>query len=295
MRNIRCVLLFVLPAVFSITKEDCAKEIKAWPRFREIYNQETTPNVYKDLYDYACSLQSYREKKTRIPKIIHQIWIGGPVPEVFLSLMDSWKRLHPDWEYKLWTDKDIQTFPFINKIAFRKASNYGMKSDIWRYEILFWYGGVYVDIDQEALLPHDIFHHLVDFYLGFFHTNSRPLFGMDLGNGVVGACKGHSFLKRIIAQIKAKTSLIASEYLNGSEVLQVTGPWMILHLLKKNIMQIHKRNRESPFLLLPKPFFYPLPVAKNAMTELPLPESYLRGYVKPFTYGIQYHTSSWIE
>ena len=38
-----------------------------------------------------------------------------------------------------------------NKKAFLSAHNYGMKSDILRYEILHTYGGVYIDTDYECV------------------------------------------------------------------------------------------------------------------------------------------------
>jgi Glycosyltransferase sugar-binding region containing DXD motif len=39
-----------------------------------------------------------------------------------------------------------------NKEAFLSAYNYGMKSDILRYEILHSYGGVYIDTDYECVM-----------------------------------------------------------------------------------------------------------------------------------------------
>jgi hypothetical protein len=41
-----------------------------------------------------------------IPKILHQIWIGPkPAPT---NLMKTWKDKHPDFEYILWTEQEIQ-------------------------------------------------------------------------------------------------------------------------------------------------------------------------------------------
>ena len=36
-----------------------------------------------------------------LPKKIHQIWFGGKLPLKYNKLTDTWKRFHPDWEYKL--------------------------------------------------------------------------------------------------------------------------------------------------------------------------------------------------
>ncbi|NBV41108.1 glycosyl transferase, partial [bacterium] len=43
-----------------------------------------------------------------IPKILHQVWLGPKeMPAQFVSWREQWRRLHPDWEYMLHTDKDI--------------------------------------------------------------------------------------------------------------------------------------------------------------------------------------------
>ena len=41
----------------------------------------------------------------KIPKIIHQIWIG-PKPRPHI-LMDSWRLKNPDFEYILWNEAEI--------------------------------------------------------------------------------------------------------------------------------------------------------------------------------------------
>lgn len=50
-------------------------------------------------------LQNRKHLPEIIPKIIHQIWIGhDQLPHNKKVLMDSVKNLHPDYEYKLWTN-----------------------------------------------------------------------------------------------------------------------------------------------------------------------------------------------
>jgi mannosyltransferase OCH1-like enzyme len=289
-----CFFIALLP-IMAMTKKQCRLEMQKWPAFREIHNEITTSEIYKKQYDLALSLNNYQEKP-RIPKIIHQIWLGSPVPKKFQDLINTWKEKHPDWEHRLWTDSDVSKFQLINKTAYNLAPNYGMKSDILRYEILHRYGGLYVDTDQEALMPHDIFHHITDFYMGFFHNNQTPSTSGDVGNGVIGSCKEHFFLQRMITYIKSKTMEIAKITDVGcGPTLAITGPHMILKLLQKYKTQIFENNPNQPFLVLPKPFFYPLDVNKHKYVWLPLSQEFLAKYLYPFTYGIQYHTSSWIE
>ena len=50
-----------------------------------------------------------------IPKLIHQIWVGpNPIPPKSVEYMKRIKELHPDFEHRLWTDKDITPEKFIN-------------------------------------------------------------------------------------------------------------------------------------------------------------------------------------
>lgn len=45
-----------------------------------------------------------------IPKIIHQTWRDKRIPAAFRPYVDSWRKCHPDWEYRLWTDRDNRRF-----------------------------------------------------------------------------------------------------------------------------------------------------------------------------------------
>jgi mannosyltransferase OCH1-like enzyme len=86
-----------------------------------------------------------------IPKIIHQIWVGNsPIPKQSEVYIQKIKELHPDYEYKLWTNNDITEENFINIEFIKKQTKNAQKADIMRYEILYKYGGIYLDIDMEV-------------------------------------------------------------------------------------------------------------------------------------------------
>ena len=46
-------------------------------------------------------LKSNKEGKN-IPKIIHQIWLGGKFPDKYQDLTDTWLEKNPDWTWRLW-------------------------------------------------------------------------------------------------------------------------------------------------------------------------------------------------
>jgi len=139
--------------------------------------------------------------EVKIPKIIHQIWIGGEVPEVFKPLMKTWieKHVGREWKYKLWTDEDVKDYPLVNREFYDATDNPGVKSDILKWEIIYNHGGVYVDIDHECLRALDILHYTYDFY-----TCLQPLdtYLLQLGAALFGATPHHSILKHCIDTIK---------------------------------------------------------------------------------------------
>jgi mannosyltransferase OCH1-like enzyme len=81
-----------------------------------------------------------------IPKIYHQVWLGNnPIPDNFKLWLSGWRNLHPDWDYKLWTDRDLTQI----KDYLDKFSQYSSKSNVARLWILMNHGGVYSDLDFE--------------------------------------------------------------------------------------------------------------------------------------------------
>jgi hypothetical protein len=136
----------------------------------------------------------------RIPKIIHQIWVGGkPLPDFYKTLSETWKRMHPGWEYKLWTDEDVKTLNLINRKYYDASHDNVEKSNLLRYEVLYQYGGVYADLDFECLKPLDALNHRYDLYTAILPNNA----GVCVLNGaLVGAKPQHPFLLQCINSIK---------------------------------------------------------------------------------------------
>ena len=83
-----------------------------------------------------------------IPKIIHQLWIGSkPAP---IKLMNTWKEKHPDFEYIYWNEEEIQKrdFKFKCQEKIDEIEEINGKADIMRWEILYTFGGVFLDADS---------------------------------------------------------------------------------------------------------------------------------------------------
>jgi len=84
-----------------------------------------------------------------VPKIIHQIWLYD-IETIPLNIINTWKNMHPDYKYILWTEdeinKNINLFKCHNKLY--EINDINIKIDILKWEILYNYGGIYIDIDN---------------------------------------------------------------------------------------------------------------------------------------------------
>lgn len=137
-----------------------------------------------------------------IPKILHQIWVppGGDIPAQYLKGIQSWMDHHPGWEFKLWTDKDLEWL--FHRDLYEQAPGLvpvdaigQLRADIARYEILLRHGGLYVDLDtvclkplDEALAGHDEFAAYEDSHW--------------VGNTYLGCVPGHPVMEKLVAGLR---------------------------------------------------------------------------------------------
>ena len=82
-----------------------------------IFLDNMTPQMVKEFEYYKKIYSAKQPSKIPnsdtpiIPKIMHQIWIGGtPLPPLYEHYLKECKLLHPDWEFKLWSDEGIEEF-----------------------------------------------------------------------------------------------------------------------------------------------------------------------------------------
>lgn len=157
-------------------------------------------DFFKNLYELYGFLRPSIESDLKIPKIIHQIWLGSEVPESLKLLQKTWIQYHIDrgWSYKLWTDADIEELGLYNQQYYDASDNYGVKSDILRWEVVYRYGGVYVDMDYECLQALDDLHYTYDFYTALQPLDTQYV---QLGGALFGSRPGHPILKHCIETI----------------------------------------------------------------------------------------------
>ena len=118
------------------------------------------------------------------------------MPEAFAEFADGWKRLHPDWDYRLWGDGDLP--PLRNQDLYDRAHEIApgfegqLCSDIVRYELLYQFGGVWIDTDFECLKPID------DLMRGVVCLAAWEIQDRVANNAIMGADHGHPLIGRLI-------------------------------------------------------------------------------------------------
>ena len=196
----------------------------------------------KEKWDILETLYNYKYDTSiqKIPKVIHQIWLGSTPSPVTVTLVESIKRANLGFDHILWTDKEVENFNFKNKEIFNSCDNYGQKSDILRYALLEQFGGIYLDIDFVGVKSFEPLLHL-DFFTGIAYDDEPTMF-----NGLIGSTRDN-------ALIKSLNNINVQDIQAGMHVFETTGPWYM-----GNKFFTEYKNVEA-IKSLPVSFFYAYP------------------------------------
>jgi mannosyltransferase OCH1-like enzyme len=155
-----------------------------------------------------------------IPKRLHFIWVGSPMPERLQVNVQRWRDMHPDWTTYVWTDKNI---PILrNGDLYRRAKQLvpadavgQFRADIIRYELLYDFGGFYADVDtvplkliDDALTGHQVFAAMED--------------RNWIGNTYLGAVPGHKIFRDLVGLLPKNVKRLGAKrpnHLSGPRYL----------------------------------------------------------------------------
>lgn len=245
-------------------------------------------NWYADFFKKLERIYAYHKSKKfvgsgSIPKIIHQIWLGSDLPEKYKIWQKTWQDLHPDWTYFLWTDENVKDLEMYNQDLFDASKNYGERSDLLRIELLYRYGGVYVDMDFACLKSLDVLHENYDFYVGLVPLDSIAV----LANGVIGSKPNHPILRSCMENIRSMWA--------GKSILE-RGPMYFEKIVYDYLLAC---GSEDPgFIALPPTFFFPIThervreqLSKTGARTLPLEQ--IKALIRPESLAIHFWSGSW--
>lgn len=127
-----------------------------------------------------------------IPKIIHYCWFGkGLMPKSQIDCIKSWQKIMPDYKIMRW---DENTFDYEKYSASKhayKVKKYALVSDVCRYNVLYEYGGIYLDTDVKVFKKFDKFldadfFSAIELYNEFLTENSAELLDESGAPKIVG-------------------------------------------------------------------------------------------------------------
>lgn len=165
-----------------------------------------------------------------IPKIIHQLWKTDDIPHSLMYWQASWQAMHPDFEYRLWTNASIEKFiedtaPEYKELFYHYHSNI-CRADLARYLILREFGGLYVDLDFECLRPHHSILKKHSLLIGLepdSHTHLSKAVEARLKviacNAWMASTPGHPFWDHLLQRIEASV--------DEPDILERTGPFLL--------------------------------------------------------------------
>lgn len=157
-----------------------------------------------------------------ISKHIFQTYRTKNLPSELQTNIQTLKSLNQDWEYHFYTDDDISNFILtvygkeILKYYNRINACYGAaKADFFRYLVLYYYGGIYLDIKSVMTKPLDTVLMDDDEYIlsqwdnkkGETHENwgkYKEIKSLEKGEYVqwfIISSAGHPFLRQVIIDI----------------------------------------------------------------------------------------------
>ena len=228
-----------------------------------------------ELYDKNfVKVQDKTEQK--MPKKLHQIWLGSTIPDEYKKWGDTWQQFNPDWEYKLWTDVNTGDVEIPHRDLFESVKNYGQKSDILRLHILDQFGGIYVDTDFECLKSFDDLS-----YLNFLVSVGYPS-KVELYNGLIGCIPNHPIISRVLQELDLRMVLSSK---GSKEIFDTTGGYFFTRCF----FEIVKKYTEG-VVAFPIDYFFPFPNEKDFHLKV----KNAKDYIQDCSYALHYWACSWM-
>ena len=241
---------------------------------------EAVPSIYLEaLYEDMLLLSvkkpplNYRKNnRPVIPKLIHAIWFSGdPMPELYLRCLESWRKYAPDYEIKIW---NLETYKPDKCLFFEQAiehKNWAFASDYARADLLYRYGGIYMDLDVEMLRPVD------DLLYNDAYMSFESLDRIECGSGM-GSRPGHPIIKEICESYEKRPYLKADGTWDNS-----TCPVRYTQVIEK-----HGLKKDGGFQFVEDITVYPFEVLTGKSFDTGII------YSSDLSYTVHHHNGSWI-
>lgn len=223
---------------------------------------------------YVHNRRKYAMDELLIPKTIHYIWFGhGEKSDLIKRCIHSTIEKMDGWEIKEWTEDNYNVGACdYCKEAYQKKK-YAFASDYARFDILYRYGGIYLDTDVELIkrIPDEMLKSV-----GFTGIESNN----KIAPGLVFACQpGNPIVKEIIEMYKIDHFILPNGSMNTQTVVNRVTEIFFKHGFEMN----GKEQIVDGFHVYPVEYFCAYDFVTNQFT------------VTDETVSIHHYTATWTD
>lgn len=228
-----------------------------------------TYNFHKS--DNTC-VDLYFDKHTDVVNrpIIHSFWFSGEEkPKLYQRCVDSWRRFCPGFEIVEWNTENYDVTK--NQYMYEAFENrkWAFVSDYARLDILYRYGGIYMDMDVELLAPIDQLLQADSFFCrqedGF----------LELGSGF-GVLPGDPLIQEMLSTYKDRKLILE----NGQMDKTPQPEWLSGILKKHGIEKCHDSQIIDGRLILSNDYISSV-TGEDSLRTAKL--------------GVHWHNGGWLE
>ena len=161
-----------------------------------------------------------------IPRKIFQTFEQKSFEPEFQKIVDYWKTENPDFKYCLYDDNEREEFIKNNFPAevygtYMRIIPQAFKADLWRYCVLYTYGGFYADIDTACLGGLERFINSDTEFVAPIDLNLGDLEFHNIFNAFIGSIPNHPILKKCIDRIVLS---VKKQEMPSENIMNFSGP-----------------------------------------------------------------------
>lgn len=208
-----------------------------------------------------------------IPKVIHYCWFGkAKIPDKYREWMSSWKEQCPEYEIVEWNEGNYDVYQNRYMAEAYESKKWGFVPDYARLDIVYRYGGIYLDTDVEVVKNLDGLCH----QKAFAGIAKNGYFALGLG---FGAQQGNNIIKALRDDYNTR-----SFYNENGELNLLPAPFY-----NEEVMKRYGYRHEDCFQQLEDINIYPM-----ALLSPVTPYTY-EPFLTEKTYAVHHYDGSWVD
>lgn len=206
-----------------------------------------------------------------IPKIIHYCWFGGnPLTKDALLCIESWKKYCPEYKIVCWDESNYDFHKNLYVEQAYKNKKWAFLSDYVRLDVVYNYGGIYLDTDVELIRSLD---NLLE-NICFMGMEQVGTVATGLG---FGAEKNNAFILENMKVYEKENYVYEDGTFKPPICVKIT-----TQLLERNgLIEENSVQKINDITIYPPEYFCPLKMGTNKLR------------ITSNTYSIHHYSASW--